>query len=563
MNQPNRKPRKKPNPNNRKRTETRRIRKNINLDEGNITLLSLFFMSVFYFYLRVYATSRIGLNGAAYLFSSLDFILLFVLLVPFGIKQIMTRHIRRKLEMQEYTNTKRLLYGGFLVSIIYSVIIIFLLYILRNVISTEVLVNKSSLLCFLFLLPSILFISISSIAKSFVEACNNVTNIFLIEVSEKLLMIIGVIIFCNIFSDYGIKVSKVLISPEYQYAFGAAGSALGISVGLLISCIFNMILYSIGVKDLNVRDERQDTDDIYDILDWIRSDLFKIVAPFFFIALFLVFSQAYYFRTMEDAGNNDLMTYQWGAYSGVLFSLIIIPCIWIMKKTTNKKSSIASLMRPDNKALLLDTIYETIYDSYIYLFPAFTFAMAAAISFVRGVVMIDSDNAVRICIYGSVLVLTIPFALALNNILQAIKQHTMLIFNVIIALVLGVASLILFQSIIKLAMLGIILASFIASVILIFFNIKSLKQKLKIRINIADLIVPTILSIVAAVVIFLLGLVLNLFLPATITLIIQLIVYAIILFILYSKFQIVNEYSLQNTFLGMFFISIGKNMRLF
>lgn len=534
------------------------------LSETQINNLCLFFVIAFYIYLKIFITSRIGLSGAAYAFSAFDFILLFIVLVPYGIKQIVYKFLRMKIRTQQYKNAKRFLYGSFMVVIIYGIITGVLLLILQSFICKEILINSSSKLCLLFLIPAILITGISCVIKGFIQATGNSGYVLIMEIAEKVLMILGVIILSSIFDKYGEKVSLVLMSPDYRYAFGASGACLGITAGLLVSMIFDIFLYKTAVHSLNRNDVKSKSDDIYDIIGWIKNDLFKTVGPFFFIILFFVICQTFFIRSMADAGNKELITYNWGAYNGVLINIILIPTLWIMSKTSFTKQSIMSATRNDNYSELRNKISAMIMNSLSYLIPCFAFTLFASNHIVKGFILTDSDLAFKVLRLGSVLIILLPLCIEFIIMLQSLGQPMLVLLNSIISLVLSVACLIVLTFILKTGLIGIILGSVVGLVVFLMLNFGSIRKLVKLEINIINsLLIPFIVSLVGGIVVLGLNLLLGLFLPSALIVVVCLIIYVMLVFVAYAKLNITNELTLKNAFLGRTFLVIGKTLRLF
>lgn len=543
----------------------RKTRKKVNFELSDFEFVDLciFFTIAFYFYLKIYITSRIGLNGASYVFSAFELIILFIVLVPYSLKHIMSRLLKGKLRNGQFKNAKRLLYGAFTIVTFYSVIVSLILIIFSGPICKEFLINSSSKLCLYFLLPTIFFAGTSGVIKGFLQAINASSNILIIEIIEKIAMIFGVIIFCNTFSSYGEKVSYVLMSPEYKFAFGAAGSSLGISIGMFIATVLCLLLYFKYKTILNRNDNNTRIDDIYDILALLRADIFKYVGPFFFIVLFVVIAQTFFFRQMEASSLAGLITYQWGAFSGIFINIILIPSMWIMSRSYLERDSIVIGARNGNFGELKIKISEMFEMLMSYLIPFAIFIFVIADYLIRGFALIESDLSVRILRTGILLVITVPFIISSINILQSLGKPMMVMLNGIIALVLGVTMLVVLIPIIKLNLYGVIISMTISSLVYAFLNLSSIKKVVRLKVRVQNaVIIPLIASVIAGIITFLLGLLFNLFLPATINAVICLVIYYLIIFIAYAKTSVITEYTLSKTFLGNFIYSLGKSLRI-
>lgn len=546
------------------KSSNKRAKNNSFVEGIQLNHISLFVMITLYIIIRTFITRRLGLSAASYVYSAVDFIMIFILLVPFAIKHTLSKRLYQKFRAGQYINVKRLMYAAYMSVTIYSVLSILILWIFKNTLCHEVLISKCSMLSLEFLLPSIFFSGISSVCLAYFLALNADRMVMLLQVIEKILMFLGVVILSNVFNSYGLKVSNVLMNQEYHYAFGAAGAALGLSVGIMISTIINFVCYRLNAYHMNKKSVNVRVEHITEIISWLKSELFKFSAPFVFVMLYPVIAQAFYFRQMETVNENELMSYQWGSFSGVFFTFLIFPAMWLMYKSFIERDDISLEMRSGNNYEVRLRVTEILENSFKVIIPIFVFIFVAGPYFIRGFLSVDSDLSVRILRTGAINILVCPLLIVSINILQALLKPMMAMLNGIISLILGVASLIILITIMKSGLYGVTIAVFITFLVNAFLNLSSIIKLLHIKFDINNnFTYPVFSSTISGFVTMLLGLLLNLFLLPVIIAIVLFIVFTFIIFVLYCKTGIVTYNSLNNALFGNFWGGLGYRLNLF
>lgn len=515
-----------------------------------------------YIYTRNYIISRIGISGSAYLFTSLDLVAIFIGLIPYGLTHVISSFIKSRIKANQLPNAKRFMYGGFVIAFIYSAIVILLMFIFRNIIANTILLKNASSIILCILALTIFFISFNAVYKAYFIATKNQGTLLIIELFEKILLVAGVIISCNILMGYGKKAAMVLLNEEAMYAFGAIGCSIGIAVSSLISLIISAFIFSFYKRTLQDSSYVGKYDDIYDILSIINSDLFKNALPTMFGVLSLFSLQTIYLLFLKTE-TLSVMSYNMGIYSGVFITFILAPLFWIAIYSLNERREISIAVKSADTSELRIKMADMIKYALIIGIGFSVFVEIEATNIIEGLILVSSDKASFVVRLGIPAVILICLAITFTIFLQSVKKNMAAISNSMIALGCTILSGVIFVSVLKLGIYGVLISLYIFGIILTLLNAKSLRKYIKRKNDIIRNNILIIISfVVTGIITFILSLVFKLFMLPVLIVISCLLIYVLISFVLLTKLSVLNSYLVMKYPLNGLFYWLGKTLHL-
>lgn len=530
----------------------------------NFALFCIFATVALYAYLRSYITSRIGLQGSAYLYSAYDFILIFFLLVPYGLQHTIERLIKGKLNAGQVANARRILYGGTTVALLYSIITVLNLLLFKNAICKIFMLDKGCSDAFMYLVPLIAASAFSSVYKGFLNGIRANGLYLLVELIEKLAMIIGAVIFCGVFNDYGQKVSTVVINKEYTYAFGAAGAAIGITFGYVIGLILSFVFYTLNKRVFNQKGQVKKVDDIYDVFGMIFSELIHNAGSLLFIYITIVSNQLIFIHSVKGELAKILLSYKWGAYCGVLANFIIFPVLWLFRYSLTRKHDLTVGVNSNNVSEVRVLTQELLLKALKIAIPFAIYVFVTAPKFINGLCLINSEYTFKIVRLGIFIVIPLSLAVVAINIVNGITKTAYTLINGVISTAASIVTTVLLVNVLKVGIYGVMIGFYIFCILFYALNYLSIKKIIKIKSGIMMLAVSVlIISVVGGVLTFLLSWLFGLFMPDALNALITFVVFVIFEFVAYCRFGLVSAYSVsQSPFAGLFNI-IGYRFRLY
>lgn len=538
------------------------IRKKTNNDDV-FSIFCVFATVLLYGYLRSYITSRIGMQGSAYLYSSYDFIMIFFLAVPFAMQSTISRLVRNKLKGGQNANARRVLYGGIVVAIMYSIFSVIFLLAFKKQICNAFLLRNASLNAFSYLVPLLVASSFSAVFKGFLNGIKREGLYIISELVEKIAMILGVVIFCDIFTEHGNKVAAVVYNHEYVYAFGAAGAALGITFGYIIGLVISFVFYTLNKSILFERSQVRKSDDIYDVFSWIASELFANSGAILLIFVMIIANQTIFVHSMTSKIDMTVMSYRWGAYMGVLYNACIITVLWMFKYSFDKKKSLTIGMKGNNISEVRIMIQELFTKALKIAIPSAFFICIMSSKFVPGMALIESEYANKVVSIGAFIIIPMSLVVVSINILNAITRPSIALANSFFAFLIGTVISFVFVKILHLGLWGILISFLIYATINFLLNYNSLLRAIKLKRGTFRSLIPIlIISAAGSVLLLLLSWIFGLFMPALMNTIVCFVIFVLYEFVAYAKFDIVNTYTLSQSPLRGLFLMIGRIFRV-
>ena len=470
-----------------------------------IVIMILFLYTI----IRVLVVRLITMQGSAYFFSSYELITVLLILFPISLSEVLTQQVRKRVEIEQFRNAKHLYNSAMFMAVIYSIIVTIVLLCCSNMIAEGVLIGKGSILSLIILIPIILFSSIALVIRGYLNGIYNpVVSIFTLVI-KMIVMLLGVILFSGLLSNYGEAVSAVLLNTENQYAFGAAGSAIGILTGSAAGMILCILLLAGSKREIRKQIRRDPTKRKEDITGLFRL-LISITFPVSFGILLL---------------NSYQIVDQW-FYTELL------------------------------QGMLKDSIIIT------FLFAVFSGVLARPIA--SGIFATDSDLVVALIRIGCIGIIFMGYAVASVIVLAGTGNHMSNIINGVIALTLHIIVLFYTGKILHLGIYSVLIAFMVFGAIYSVMNCLSLMRIIHYRFDLKKILVlPFISAVVAGIVALLLQLVFQLFLSPLLCVLLIFPFAFLAYFIALCVLGAITSYSVSSFPLGNWLLKLGKLLKIF
>lgn len=528
-----------------------------------IVIMILFLYTI----IRVLVVRLITMQGSAYFFSSYELITVLLILFPISLSEVLTQQVRKRVEIEQFRNAKHLYNSAMFMTVIYSIIVTIVLLCCSNMIAEGVLIGKGSILSLIILIPIILFSSIALVIRGYLNGIYNpVVSIFTLVI-KMIVMLLGVILFSGLLSNYGEAVSAVLLNTENQYAFGAAGSAIGILTGSAAGMILCILLLAGSKREIRKQIRRDPTKRKEDITGLFRL-LISITFPVSFGILLLnsyqIVDQWFYTELLHNSTDEILISYQWGAYAGIFKSVVFLPLIMVYALCYKEKASLLLGMENGDQHEVRIKAQGMLKDSIIitFLFAVFSGVLARPIA--SGIFATDSDLVVALIRIGCIGIIFMGYAVASVIVLAGTGNHMSNIINGVIALTLHIIVLFYTGKILHLGIYSVLIAFMVFGAIYSVMNCLSLMRIIHYRFDLKKILVlPFISAVVAGIVALLLQLVFQLFLSPLLCVLLIFPFAFLAYFIALCVLGAITSYSVSSFPLGNWLLKLGKLLKIF
>lgn len=511
--------------------------------------------------------SQNGLQGSAYFFTVFDLILILMGSVPYSLKSVIAVLVSKRVEQRQYRNAKGILNAGILIAILYSAVTILLLCIFADSLSQSVLIGPKSYLTLIILNFTIFFYSLSCTLKGYFEGMGGSLPLLVASLTGQFIMAIAAAVFSGIFMTRGSKAANVLGTQETRYAYGAAGAAVGVFIGILAVCLLMLFLYQFYgryFRKLLKRDTAKRRTDTVDTVIHLLTQVFPVAGSYFVVLFYPIIDQIIFFRTGELQGETVMLTYQWGAYAGIYRGILFLPLLIVMALTTVEKRKLSIGYHSGDLHEVRIKIHSIIRDNMIVSLFFMALALVMADKMIEGFFLVESALAVRLVRMGCVAVVLLSMSVTLLVILSAINMSLASLLTGICALAANGFTAYITVSRLSMGVYGIMLSVIVFGAVYTLLGMFFLRQAVKGRMNIRKILYFPVASVMAAsVAMLLLSLLFGLFLPPIVNVIVTALLSFIVYFIALAKFEVISAYSVSAFPFGSLLLRLGKLLGIF
>lgn len=511
--------------------------------------------------------SKNGLQGSAYFFTVFNLILIFMGSVPYTLQSVISALVYKRVEQRQFRNAKSILNAGLLIAILYSIAAILLICIFADSLSQSVLIGPKSYLTLIILNFAILCYSISCTFKGYFEGMGGSFPLLAASLTGQLVMAIAAAIFSGIFMTRGIKAANVLGTQETRYAYGAAGAAIGVFIGILAVCILMLFMYQIYgayFRKLLKKDTAKRRTDTVDIVIHLLMQVFPMAGSYFVVLLYPVIDQAIFFRAGELRGETIMLTYQWGAYAGVYRGVLLLPLLIVLTLTVIERRKLSIGYHSGDLHEVRIKIHGIIRDNMIVSLFFMALALVMTDKIITGFFLLESALAVRLIRMGCIAVVLLAMSVTLLVILPAINMSLASLLTGICALAANGLTAYITVSRLSMGIYGIMLSVIVFGVVYTLLGMFFLHQAVKGRMNIRKILYfPVASMMITLIVMMLLSLLFGLFLPPIVNVIVTALLSFPIYFIALAKFEVISAYSVSEFPFGSLLLRFGKLLGIF
>lgn len=511
--------------------------------------------------------SKNGLQGSAYFFTVFDLILILMGSVPYTLQSVISALVYKRVEQRQFRNAKSILNAGLLIAILYSIAAILLICIFADSLSQSVLIGPKSYLTLIILNFAILCYSISCTFKGYFEGMGGSFPLLAASLTGQLVMAIAAAIFSGIFMTRGIKAANVLGTQETRYAYGAAGAAIGVFIGILAVCILMLFMYQIYgayFRKLLKKDTAKRRTDTVDIVIHLLMQVFPMAGSYFVVLLYPVIDQAIFFRTGELRGETIMLTYQWGAYAGVYRGVLLLPLLIVLTLTVIERRKLSMGYHSGDLHEVRIKIHGIIRDNMIVSLFFMALALVMADKIITGFFLLESALAVRLIRMGCIAVVLLAMSVTLLVILPVINMSLASLLTGICALAANGLTAYITVSRLSMGIYGIMLSVIVFGAVYTLLGMFFLHQAVKGRMNIRKILYfPVASMMITLIVMILLSLLFGLFLPPIVNVIVTALISFPVYFIALAKFEVISAYSVSEFPFGSLLLRFGKLLGIF
>ncbi len=277
---------------------------------------------------RIPLTSIIGDLGNNYYGCAFDIYNILLLISSYSLPMAVSRLVSSYRTKGEMKNAFRVLKCAFLFAAAAGAAACAVVFFGARYITGTVFHTPLSLYALRMLAPTLVATALLGVLRGFFQGMENMSPSAVSQVLEQLVNAFVSVGAAYLLSSYGLQVGRVLANEEgYRAAYGAAGAALGTTVGAAVSLLFLYVLYKAFFRSSKRRIRREQAKKVpYKQL--FRAMLLTVLPILAASALYninIVVEQGIFKHMMKDTASQEQIALWWGVFSGKFKTLVNLP----------------------------------------------------------------------------------------------------------------------------------------------------------------------------------------------------------------------------------------------
>lgn len=481
-------------------------------------------------------TAMILDEGNGYYSTAYNIYALVLLISSYSIPTAISKLISEKIALRQYKNVKRIMKCIFIYVCAIAGSAAIILFILAPFIVDVNAVPALRVLC-----PTIFLSGLLGVFRGYFQAHKTTLYTSVSQIIEQIFNAVVALLAAYIFIQPYVGVNATKVG-----SYGAAGSALGTGVGVLVGLIYMIFMY---LKKKNTFIEVNDIEDSDETTDTYK-DIFKmimqIIAPIILATCvynLVTTIDMYIFYFAQSFHNVDKITYisNYGVYAGKYIVLQNVPVALASAMSTASIPSISSAWAVGNVKEAKEHINSGLRVTMLILIPAAVGMMSLAYP-IMGVLFPQKAtlmSASLMLTFGSPAIIFYGLSTLTNGILQALGEVNVPLKNAAISLACHVVLIAILLFITPLGVYTLVLGNCTYALQVCYLNQRALRKKIGFKQEIKrTYVIPMIASIIMGVIVTgvyygLFALTKRVLIPLVLAVIVGVLVYFVIIMYIY------------------------------
>ena len=456
---------------------------------------------------RIPMIAIIGATGNGYYTSAYSIYSFFLILSSYSFPNSISRLISQRLANDRYRDIKKLIRISFLLALVVGFVMFSIMFFGARVIALSF--QKEKLVFALrALAPTLFIMAFLSVLRGIFQGMGNMLPTAISQIIEQIFnAIFSIVMAFNLFNK-GVVANLIYETTDYEYAFGAAGGAIGTGVGAfcaLVVLLFMFMNFMASVKRYMKDNNGYKLESTSNIMYALFATIVPIIVS---SAIYnvssivddLVFSNAYALLNRKNE-----MVGLWGVY-GQYHLLFNIPVAVASSISASIIPSISTSVATNNAREVVLKIKYSMKYTLLIVAPAFIGMMVLSDPICR--LLFDGeyvDILIMLLRFGSIAVVTYAFSTVSIGILHGLGYYNIPVLNSVIALVIHVVAMLVMILFMNLGIFSVVFANVIFSFVVFLLNQMQIDKVVRYKKGILkNYIMPIVCSIIMGFIVYLL-----------------------------------------------------------
>lgn len=485
------------------RNRQEEIEKRAGRGNGAVTFL-LAAAGILALYKRIPLTNRIGDIGNAYFGIACDILLFFYLLSGYAVHAAVEGMTASRCSRGQYRNARRVWRIAVPAAIAAGLAGCVLMYLLSGWLTGSVLQEDIAVVSVRFMIPVLFFSSLTGVMRGRFQGMGTMGPTAVSRLVEEIVGLAAMLALAGALGDYGRKVGALLLDPDYEQAFGAAGGALGLGLGCVAAFLILALISSLtrsGINKKERKDQGKGEENPRRILRIFGISFARAALMGLLLYGSRIVDQILYFSLSSSDADTVV---QWGIYVGKYRILTDMPLLLTSFLCSSLIESVSLACAGKNMGRLRERVLLLLRLSLMLSLPmAVCFAVMADFLLPALFTAGDIQTAAGLLRIGSTAVVLQALGIALICILRGMQKEKLLMANAAVSLLIHIAFLVFFLKGKGMGVRGVLYSVIIMYIVFVLLSLAAVLRRIPMRADWGRIIgVPVIGSAVLGLLLF-------------------------------------------------------------
>lgn len=370
----------------------------------------------------------IGEHGVGYLAAAFEVFVMLLIITGYTMPEAMAKLIKFRMQKGQTRNAGRVFGCSLLLGGIFAASGGLLLFLCADRIAGKLLFQSYAAFTLKLFVPAYILFVFVQIFRGYFQGMGSAVPTVISKVMEKIIVFVSGLIFCFIFTDYGQKVSALLLNEEFTYSFGSAGVPIGFILAGLFALLFLFFVYQMNKGSLKGSGETSRMTERYGEIGYVLiMTMLPVIALEALSRIPILTGMILYGNTVADAAGVGI----YGAFYGKYRAAVMLLVMLLQLMLVNTEGAILSACRKEEYKLAKERLS---YGSHILCIGGSFFAVTLAVlskTLVKAVFPADSGQAGSMLALGSSVVFFASLSLFFMAILLGLGQIKLVLLNLL------------------------------------------------------------------------------------------------------------------------------------
>ncbi len=508
----------------------------------------------------------IGDAGMGLFAPAFEIFMMITFVLSYSMTGAMAGVIRYRVKREQHRNAKSVFHAVFLMNILLSIILGAALVFAASKTADFFVLESLSRMAVLAAAPAILFSAVIGTFRGYFNGYGLGTLSAHSQYIEKLSMLFFAPGCGGTFYTYGKKVSALLQSADYGFAYGALGAMVGVMLSQAVTTIYLLVIYLLYSHTLRGRikeDGNKRGESKFSIQRNVFVNCIPMAIVTLFTNLFMLIDQRMFNYCMnkrvEELG--EVRTAMWGAYYSKFAVLIGVGAALCLLAVSAASGKIKIAYDREEYRLMRERLEKAVSKLSILAFPLSVYLAALSEAVVECFYKNEMEQIASWIQKGAVIIPLCGFGFFFAQLLYKMRMLKELFLSVFVSMAAHVVIAYLFVQKALLGADGLIYALIAYFALFAALNFLFVTRNLKYRQNwLAGVAFPAAAACVSGLVVMLIGRFMLEPAGAAVTILSGTVAGVFLYITLLMILRVIGEEELSRIPLGFFFIMFGKNI---